>query len=287
MGLRKSPISFCLRQQGLGISVALAAVVLFWASLPAHSFGLSAQTGGAVGTTAASQQTAPSPSQGNSAYQRYLKERRDVERYQRKQERKEEVKESKVENPEAHDDAYQYRHAPMVRSIAHALGLSTEVAARIFESLNFLILLVAVVWFLARLLPRTLRNRKERIQNEIELARAATEDANRRLADVEQRLSRLDEEIHSVQVQAQQETAAEEQRLRAALEEEKHRIVAAAENEVNAASANAQRQLKNLTAELVIEHARRGMAVNAETDRLLVDAFVTELPSRTRGGGVN
>ena len=284
MDFRRPAMIFDLRQQSLRFLFPMAAVVLLWASFPGSCFGLSAQN--AAGT-APGKQTAPSPNQGNSAYQRYLKERHDVEKYQRKLERKEEIKESKVENPEAHDDAYQYRHAPIVRRIAHALGLSTEVAARIFESLNFLVLLIAVVWFLARLLPRTLRNRKERIQKEIENARAVTEDANRRLAEVEQRLSRLDEEIHSLLMHAQQETAAEEQRLRAALEEEKHRIIAEAENEVNAASANAQRQLKNLTAELVIEHARRGMAVNAETDRLLVDDFLAELPSRASTGGVN
>lgn len=228
----------------------------------------------------------PAPKPSDSGYQKYLRERRDVERYQRKQERKEEVRQSRADNPEGHDDADQYRHAPMVQNIAHHLGLSTETCARIFEALNFLVLLVAIIWFAARVLPRTLRNRKQRIQSEIEHARAVTEDANRRLASVEQRLSRLDDEIHAIHVQAQQETAAEEQRLRAALEEEKERIVAAAEKEVNAASANAQRQLKNLTAELVIEHARRRISVSPEADRSLVDAFVADLP-RDRSGGLN
>ena len=229
---------------------------------------------------------AQNPASSDAAYQKYLLERRDVDKYRRKQERKEEIKQSHADNPEAHDDADQYRHSATVQNIAHHLGMSTETTARIFESFNFLILLAAVVWFVARALPKTLRSRKERIQNEIERARAATEDANRRLAIVEQRLGKLDEEINSLQTRAQQETAAEERSLRAALEEEKQRIVDAAAKEVDAASMNAQRELKNLTAELVIEHARRGMAVNLETDRLLVDAFVADLPN-DRSSGVN
>jgi len=275
------------RQQCLRAALGIAAALFLSAGLSGYSFGSSAQTAQRPASANPNGQKAMAQPSSQSTYQEYLKELHDVDKYRRHQERKEELKQSKVDNPEAHDDAYQYRHSPMVRSIAHRLGLSTEIAARIFESLNFLVLLAAVVWFLARLLPKTLRNRKERIQNEIEHARVATEDANRRLANVEQRLSRLDEEIHALQLQAQKEAAAEEQRLRAALEDEKLRIVAEAEKEVNAASMNAQRQLKNLTAELVIEHARRRMAVSAETDRSLIDAFVAGLPLDGRSRGVN
>lgn len=275
------------RQWCLRVALGIAAALFLSGALSLQCFATSAQVPqGTVAPASSGQKATPQPSSA-STYQKYLKELHDVDKYRRRQERKEELKQSKVDNPEAHDDAYQYRHSPMVRNIAHRLGLSTEIAARIFESLNFLVLLAAVVWFVARLLPKTLRNRKERIQNEIEHARAATEDANRRLAKVEQRLSRLDEEIHSLQLQAQKETAAEEQRLRTALEDEKQRIVAEAEKEVNAASTNAQRQLKNLTAELVIEHARRRMAVSVETDRSLIDAFVAGLPPDGRNRGVN
>lgn len=266
---------------GLVIAGALSASA--W--LAPDSYGMAAQNA-ASADNANGQQSSPTVSP-ETPYQKYLKERRDVEKYQRKQERKEEVRQSRADNPEAHDDVDQYRHSPMVQTVAHRLGLSTEIAARIFEWFNFLILLAAIVWFVARVLPSTLRSRKERIQSGIERARAVTEDANRRLALVEQRLSRLDDEIHAIQTQARQETAAEEQRLRAALEQEKQRIVMAAEKEVNAASMNAQRQLKNLAAELVIEHARRQIVVSAEADRSLVGAFVAELPSGRRGGGVN
>ncbi|MHB8301953.1 MAG: F0F1 ATP synthase subunit B family protein [Acidobacteriaceae bacterium] len=258
---------------------------------------------GAKGLHASAQASAPSAvtadrvqAQGSStssgsdaaAYKKYLKERHDVRQFQRKLERKEELRQSKVDNPEAQDNANVYRHSAMVQSLAHVFGLSTESMARIFESLNFLILMAAVVWFLARSLPKTLRTRRERIQNDIQQARVATEDANRRLADVEQRLARLDDEIQAMQVQTEQETAAEEQRLRAAMQEEKRRIVDAASQEVTVASMSAQRRLKNLAAELVIEHARRRISVSAANDRILVADFLADTATTKRtGGGVN
>lgn len=240
-----------------------------------------------VASVSAAKQNSTSTQSSDAAYAKYLKERHDVHQFQRKQERKEEIQQKKVDNPEAEDGANTYRHSPMVQTLAHFFGLSTEVMARIFEALNFIILMAAIVWFLARHLPKTLRNREQRIQTELTQARTATEDANRRLAGVEERLARLDEDIAAIKIQAEQETVAEEVRLRSTLEQEKQSILAAAGQEIASASANAQRQLKNMAAELIIEHARRQMAVTAETDRSLLEGFLTDLNENAPRGGVN
>lgn len=249
-----------------------------------------AYTGGQQPATAQQPASVQNPGQSSSsgaAYRKYLQEERDVNRYQRKQERREEIQQRKVDNPEAEDGENVYRHSTMVKRLGQTFGMSTETTARIFEIVNFLILAAAVLWFIARALPKTLRDRKERIQNELQQARVATDDANRRLADVEQRLRRLDEDIRSMRTEAEQETIAEEQRLRAALEQERHRILDAAAEEVSAASRNAQRQLKNLAADLVIDHARRRANVTGEADRALVAEFVSGLGSRNGRGDVN
>jgi F-type H+-transporting ATPase subunit b len=202
-------------------------------------------------------------------------------------ERSKEMEQRKLDEPEAEDGENVYRHSPMVHTLAHLFGLSTEITARIFEGINFVILMAAVLWFALRKLPTTLRNRAERIQRELAEARSASEEARRRLDAVEQRLSRLDQEIAAIQAQAERETVAEEQRLQAVLEEEKRKIVEAASREVAAIGANAQRQLKVLAAELVIEHARRQISVSVETDRALVSEFVATLAQSKNGGGVN
>ncbi len=205
----------------------------------------------------------------------------------RQQERQEEIRQKKIDNPEAEDGVNVYRHSPTVHKLAQMFGLSVEVTSRLFEVLNFLILMGFVVWFLGRSLPKTLRSRTERIQNQISQARTVTDEANRRMASVEERLARLDTEIDAIKAQAQQEAQAQENQLRAALEQEKQSILDAAAREIEAASAKAQSQLKRLTADLAIERAKHKIAITPETDHSLVESFLVDLDRERRSGGVN
>jgi len=205
----------------------------------------------------------------------------------RQAERQEEIRQKKIDTPEAEDGVNVYRHSPMVHKLAHVFGLSVEVTSRLFEVLNFLILMGFIVWFLGRALPKTLRSRTERIQNQILQARTVTDEANRRMASVEERLARLDAEIDAIKTQAQQEALAQENQLRAALEQEKQSILDAAAREIEAASSKAQSQLKRLTAELAIERAKHKIAITPETDHSLVESFLVDLDRERRSGGVN
>jgi F-type H+-transporting ATPase subunit b len=175
----------------------------------------------------------------------------------------------------------------MVQRLARMFGLSVEVTSRLFEGLNFLVLLAFIVWFLARILPKALRGRTERIQNQLQQARTVTEDANRRLAGVEERLASMDREIDAIKTRAEQETLLEEKRLREALEQEKQSILDSAAKDIAAAGNNAQNQLKRLTAELAIERAKHKIAVTSEADRSLVESFLVDLDRERRSSGVN
>lgn len=201
--------------------------------------------------------------------------------------RKAEIHQRQIDNPEAEDGSNVYRHSPMVHTLARMFGLSVEATSRLFEIINFILLVILIVWGLAKILPKALRNRTERIRNEIEQARVATEEANRRLAGVEERLARLDSEIDSIRTQAHQETDVEEKRLRAALEQEKQSILDSAAQDISAATKNAQSQLKKMAADLVIEHARRQIAVTPEIDQTLVAGFLADMKDKHPGGGVN
>ena len=202
-------------------------------------------------------------------------------------ERRAEIRQRKIDNPEAEDGENVYRHSAMVKKLAATFGLSVEATSRLFETINFVFLVILIVWGVVKILPKALRNRTERIRNEIEQARVATEDANRRLASVEERLSRLDHDIDVIRAQAEQETAVEEKRLRAALEQEKQTILDSAAQDISAATKNAQSQLKKLAADLVIEHAKRQIAISPETDQTLVAGFLHDVSEKHPGGGVN
>lgn len=175
----------------------------------------------------------------------------------------------------------QMRHSGSVQMMARTLHLKPEQAAKLFEFLNFLILLVAIGWFLARALPKTFRNRTSGIEKNLVEARTATESANIRLAQVEERLARLDSEIAAIRTQSEDDAKHDEQRIRAAAEEDKQKVIAAAEQEIASATAQAQREIRRFAAEMVIEQATQRLQISADLDRQLIEEFAGKL---TPGG---
>jgi F-type H+-transporting ATPase subunit b len=182
--------------------------------------------------------------------------------------------EAKDPEPDVNDA---YLHSASVKAIGSKLGMSTEKASTVFEFLNFGILAILIVWFLVKTLPGVFRGRNTLIQKHLVDARTATEEATARLNSVEERLSKLDGQIATMKAQADTDSAAEELRIKASVEEEKQKILAAAEQEISAATTHAQRQIQQYAAELAIEQAARKLVVSAETDRLLVQSFARRL----------
>ena len=175
------------------------------------------------------------------------------------------------------DENDQYLKSPNVVALGRKLGLSPEQASIAFTVTNFLLLAVGIGWFLAKKIPGLLRERSATIQKDLVDARTATEEARTRLSGVEERLSKLDGEIAALRVRSEQESAAEEQRIKATVEDEKKKILASAEQEIAVATSHAQKQLQQYAAGLAIEQAARKLVVSAETDRLLVQSFAQRL----------
>jgi F-type H+-transporting ATPase subunit b len=171
----------------------------------------------------------------------------------------------------------EFLHSPAVKKLGAMIGLNAEQAATAFTVVNFLVLAGFIGWFLAKTLPKTFRNRNTAIQKDLVDARTATEEAGARLSAVEERLSKLDEQIATMRAQAEKDSAHDEERIMASVEEDKRKIVAAAEQEIAAATALAHRQIQQYAAELAIDQAARKLVVTAETDRMLVQSFARRL----------
>jgi F-type H+-transporting ATPase subunit b len=184
---------------------------------------------------------------------------------------------SPEKNKQEEDENDAYRHSPTVRALGAKLGMNPEQAATAFTVANFTVLVLLIGWFLVRTLPKVFRDRNTAIQKHLVDARTATEEASVRLSGVESRLSKLDEQIAAMRAQAEKDAAADEQRIKASVEEEKQKILEAAEQEIVAATANAQRQIQQYAAELAIGQAAKKLVVSAETDRLLVQQFARRL----------
>jgi F-type H+-transporting ATPase subunit b len=149
--------------------------------------------------------------------------------------------------------------------------------------LNFLIVAFLIYWYGRKFVPAAMRSRTESIQRALEEARAASQDANRRLAEIETRLSKLDVEIGQMQASAEKEAEGEEARIKKAAEEDVRKVVQAAEQEIATAAKQARRELMQHTADLAVALARKQIQVDSATDQALVRNFAGKLSSGNGG----
>jgi F-type H+-transporting ATPase subunit b len=189
--------------------------------------------------------------------------------------------------PPEQDETDAYRKSPSVIRLGSKLGLNPDQSSLVFTVFNFLLLAAALGWVAVRMLPKFFRDRNADIQKHLVDARTATEEARTRLSGVEARLAKLDDEIAAMRTHAEQDSAREEQRIKASVEDEKKKILAAAEQEIAAATMHAQKRLQQHAAELAIEQAARKLVVSAETDRLLVQGFAQRLAGDESKKGQN
>ncbi len=178
-----------------------------------------------------------------------------------------------MDEPESNSQMESFRHSESVKSVARHLNISTEITARIFEFLNSALLIGAIGWFLFRFVPKAFRKRNETLQKQIVEARVAATEANERLTVVEERLSKLGIEIDAIRAQTERESAEDEKRIKQSLETESQRIVTSAEQEIEAAGAAAQRDLRKFAAQLAVGRARQEIRISLDDDRALIRSF--------------
>jgi len=190
------------------------------------------------------------------------------------------VRESREAAGESDED--QFKHSASVRIVSRITGLDLEHAYWLSVVLNFAIIAIVILWAMKKFLPGALRNRTAAIQQAMEEARQRSEVANRRLSEIEARLSKLDGEIGQMRAAAEQEAIAEEQKIKAAAEQDARKIVEAAEVEIAAAAKSARRELTAFVADLAVTLAKKQTHVDAGTDQALVRNFAQQLS--TNGG---
>ncbi|MGO9777945.1 MAG: ATPase [Terracidiphilus sp.] len=197
---------------------------------------------------------------------------------------------SKTANPEeanaeqAQTNAFRLE-GPLVKWTAKTFHLSREKTATTFEILNFLIVVLLIGVPLAKVMPKLLHTRGEKVRTDLDAARKATAQANLRLGAIEAKLSGLDGEIAQIRAQVEEDSKQDEARIKATLAEESTRIVAAAEQEIEASAAQARRSLRHFAADLAIDQAVQQLTFTPETDRALIAEFLGDAKlSESKGG---
>ncbi len=151
-----------------------------------------------------------------------------------------------------------------------------ETAGRWF---NLIVLFGVIYIFTREPIRNFLRGRREDIARDIAAARQAREEAERKLAEIEARQARLEEELAEIRREAEAEAARERERILAQAEAEAGKILAAAGREIDGLSRAARQELKAYAARLAVEMARERITAGLDTDarHRLVDRFIISL----------
>ncbi len=182
-----------------------------------------------------------------------------------------------AESKEEEEENAQFKYNSSVKAVAAKTGLSKEAVYWVFLVINFAILFGIGAWIVRKALPNGFAPRTAEIQKGIEEARKASAEANARLSEIEGRLARLDTEIAAIRTAAEADFSIEEQRIKAAAEQDAKNVIAAAEQEINAATRIAQRELKSFVADLAVGLAEKKIKVDDATDQALVRGFAAQL----------
>lgn len=178
---------------------------------------------------------------------------------------------------EEKDDAAEFKQSPSVRFIARLTGLSTGHAYLLSVLLNFAVIVGVIFWVGRKYLPGAFSARTSAIQKAMQEAQKASDEARRKLAEIESRLMKLDVEIGMMRDAAEKEAGAEEARIQAAAQEDARKMVESAQQEIASAAKTARRELTAYAADLAVGLAQKQIHVDAATDQALVRKFAGEL----------
>jgi F-type H+-transporting ATPase subunit b len=187
------------------------------------------------------------------------------------------VHETREAAGEEKDETAAFKQSASVAFVARLTGLSVSNAYFFSVVLNFVVVAAAIFWAGRKFLPGIFNARTAAIQKAMREAQSASEDARRRLSEIENRLMKLDGEIGVMRDAAEKEAAAEEARIKVAAQEDTRKIVEAAQQEINSAAKTARRELTAYAADLAVRLAQKQIQVDAATDRALLRNFAEKL----------
>lgn len=127
--------------------------------------------------------------------------------------------------------------------------------SELFDVINFIILIVVLVYFLRKPLRQFFVNRSTEVKKGLEEGRAALDSARDELQKAEARLSRIQVDIEEFKTAAAREWEAEIERLRRASDDERERILASACQMIESATEAARLELKRTAANEAVANA--------------------------------
>lgn len=149
----------------------------------------------------------------------------------------------------------------------------------IFRWINFAILFGGLGYLLRKPFREFFQGRHEEIRIGLDRARESEKEAQARMADIEERLSRLSVDIAALRTEADRETEAERHKVMSEARHEVDRVVEQSRQEIERIARGVQREIKETVANLVIDHAEARLRTDMTNDdqKRVVVRFVKNL----------
>jgi F-type H+-transporting ATPase subunit b len=153
----------------------------------------------------------------------------------------------------------------------------------LWKFLNLAIFTAAGIYVLRKPINQALLARRGAIQQELVTAQQDREQALARVAEADNLLSRLDEDVHTIEEQAREEAKSERQRIAAATEREIEKLKQQAQRELETADKLARKELRKFLAQKSVQVARESIRtqMRPEDDTALIRESIGELRRTT------
>jgi len=146
---------------------------------------------------------------------------------------------------------------------------------------NLLIFIVLLVYILVKKVRvgKVFDDRAATILKELEQARRDKEEAQRRLAEVEARFGRLDQEIAEIRAESERESQREAERISQAAAADAEKIRLTAQREIEGAMKAARTELRAFVAEQSVERAETLIRrdIRPEDNQRMLNKYMDEL----------
>jgi F-type H+-transporting ATPase subunit b len=164
-------------------------------------------------------------------------------------------------------------------SLAAEEGNKWGIWLDIGRAFNLILVAGLLIWIARKPLSNFCAGRTQSIHEQLAEAQEARREAEAKLAEMESRMSRLDDELGEIKNSAEKEAKDEYQRLLAAAEQDAEKIIARSKQEIEGITRAAQQELKLHVAELSVQLAEkkiRSEITDSDHERLF-ERFVTKL----------
>jgi F-type H+-transporting ATPase subunit b len=153
----------------------------------------------------------------------------------------------------------------------------------LWKFLNLAIFTAAAIYVLRRPISQALLARRDSIRQEIVAAKSERDQALARIAEADNLLGKLDDDVRTVHEQATQEAQSERQRLAAATARELEKLKQQAQREMETADKLARKELRKYLAQRSVDMARDTIRnqMRPEDDRRLIKENIGELRRTT------